>query len=338
VRQLFRRIRPILYWGLPPAILYLIFTRLDLGRLAESAASADRLLVSAGIILVFVKIAAGALRWYQLAQSYGCTRLNFAHSFSQYWFSLALGMFTPGSLGSDAYRVVIGGRQTGRYLRGAFVIGIEKFAALFSCVALIACLYPFLTFGQVPDALSYAIDAAYAFTLLGSGVAVMMALMHRSRWLNDLMETFGRSVARLARTAEKVDPDRAARDDPQYRPPLELLRSVVSWRIAVPAIALSLVIHFLGAIQGQLFVNALGYELPFLVNLFIAPLSVLVLTLPITVGGLGVREGAYILFYGAFGVPVETALLISFFGLVSVLVGHSIGALLFYLRQDVQPA
>lgn len=334
MRKFSSKLRFALYWVLPPVILYLIFRQLDLARLMVLGAAANPWVVFLGISLVIPKIFAGALRWHLLARSFDCTRLTLGRSFKEYWFSAALGIFTPGSLGSDVYRVALGGRQTGRYLRNAFVIGVEKSAALLSCVVLIAGIYPFLTINRVSGRFEFAIHSAYAASLLGLGLLVIAGLANRSLWGRKLANAFWQRISRLAKRAISAIPGQSVRSDIAGAQPHELLQALFSSRVALPAIALSVGIHIVGAIQGQIFLQALGYDLPVLINLFIAPLSVLVLTLPITVGGIGLREGAYIIFYGAFGVPVETALLMSFCSLLSVMFGNAVGGLAFLARDS----
>lgn len=334
MHELLRKLRLALYWGLPPVILYLVFRQLDFARLLELGRNANPWLIALGVGLIVPKIFVGAMRWHGLARAYECTRLTGGQSFREYWFSLALGVFTPGSLGSDVYRIALGGRQTGRYLRGAFVIGVEKVAALLSCAVLIASLYPILTFAQLPAGLQRFVHLAYAGLLLGGGALVLLALLHRVLWLQHLGEAFWRNVGRLANKALKALPGQSGRPDTDAAEPRRLLRALVSLRVALPVVVLSLTIHVLGAMQGQIFLQALGHNLPFVVNLFIAPLNVLVLTLPITVGGIGVREGAFVLFYGAFGVPAETALLLSFCSLLTLMVGHALGGLIFLAHRQ----
>ena len=52
--------------------------------------------------------------------------------------------------------------------------------------------------------------------------------------------------------------------------------------------------------------------------------------LPISFAGFGVREGAYILLLGMFGVPPESGLVVSFFALSAMLVNYAIGGILIY--------
>jgi uncharacterized protein (TIRG00374 family) len=336
-RALFRGLRLALYWGLPPVILYVVLTQLDLARLVELGRSADPWLIALGVSLIVPKIFVGAMRWHRLARDYECTRLSASQSFWEYWFSLALGVFTPGSLGSDVYRIALGGRQTGGYLRGAFVIAVEKSAALLSCLVLIASLYPFLTFTHLPPGLQRSVHLGYAGLLFGCGILLLLALFHRSPQLHRLGDAFWLRVVGLANKALQAIPGSARRLGASSAEPRQMLRALVSPRIALPVVTLSLAIHMLGAFAGQIFLLALGFDLPFVVNLFVAPLNALVMALPITVGGIGVREGAFVLFYGAFGVPAETALLVSFCGLLTVMVGHALGGLVFlaYRRQPV---
>lgn len=329
----FRKIRPFFYWGLPPLIFYLVFKRLDFHRLFDLGKDANFWLIALGVSLIVPKIFAGAYRWFLLTRSYSCTQLTLTQSFGEYWFSLALGVFTPGSLGSDVYRVALGGRQTGLYLQNAFVIGIEKILALFSCAAVITITYPFLTFSNLSTEFENFVDFSYIAFLLSLVMFTLLATIRKGSWLDRLGTTFWQKIIGLTSKALNAASRQAMRDGNPSSGLHNLLRPLFTTKMIPSALALSVIIHVIGAIQGQIYLQAMGYDLPFLANLFIAPLNVLVLTLPITVGGVGVREGASILFYGAFGVPMETALLISFCGFFSVMVGHAIGGIILLVKQ-----
>ena len=62
-----------------------------------------------------------------------------------------------------------------------------------------------------------------------------------------------------------------------------------------------------------------------------------VFLLPISFGSLGIREGAYVLFYGAFAVPMETALLVSFFNLLGMLLNNLVGGIILALNPNRAP-
>ncbi len=67
--------------------------------------------------------------------------------------------------------------------------------------------------------------------------------------------------------------------------------------------------------------------------MFLGPIFYFILLIPISFGGIGVREASFIFLYGLFGVPTETALLISFFSMIGGLLSISIGALFIFLEK-----
>ena len=90
MRKLFGKIRLVLYWCLPLLILYIIFKRIDFEHFLDLVFMANASLIFIGIAFIFLKIIIGALRWYFLAKSYGCTLLSLRMSIVKYWLSLAL--------------------------------------------------------------------------------------------------------------------------------------------------------------------------------------------------------------------------------------------------------
>jgi hypothetical protein len=102
-------------------------------------------------------------------------------------------------------------------------------------------------------------------------------------------------------------------------------------------LSFSLAIQLTAAAGSQIMFRAVGYQIPFLVNIFVSPVFFLVFLLPISFGSLGVREATYIILYGLFGVPAETALLVSFLNLSGILLNNAIGAVLIWFRPPELP-
>jgi len=332
--RLFKTTRRVIYWTLPLLILYLVFSRIDFERLKQIVLNANSLPILLGIVLIALTVWSGGLRWHFLLHRYDFTSGSVFKSVGDYWKSLAIGVLAPGSLGSDAYRVMILGRQSGRYLGGAFIIGVEKLAALFSCAFLIAILYPMLSPNHLPGFVVKIVDMLYAFFIFGGAFGIFLILVRQQDWIQNMAKVFNAKLETLAHRVASMSSIPPAQE--QMSPStgkLAYLLSAISPSVALPAVGLSLLVLLISAIQSQLFFYGLGYELPFLVNLFLTPLLVLLFTLPISFGGFGIREGAYILLYGAFGVPVETALVVSFCSLLSMLLSYAIGAFLFLLEK-----
>ncbi len=56
---------------------------------------------------------------------------------------------------------------------------------------------------------------------------------------------------------------------------------------------------------------AFGYYIPYMQHLAVFPVIAILSMAPITIGGLGVREGLFVYFYGLFGVPPHLAVAVS---------------------------
>jgi uncharacterized membrane protein YbhN (UPF0104 family) len=113
-----------------------------------------------------------------------------------------------------------------------------------------------------------------------------------------------------------------------------LLKPITTPKTLVLPILLSIANIVVSAVITHLFFEALQYDIPLIVNVFVAPIFFFIFILPISFGSIGIREGAYVFIYGLFGVPAETALIVSFFGLSGVLINNAIGSLLIYKKTN----
>ncbi|MCK4894012.1 MAG: flippase-like domain-containing protein, partial [Calditrichia bacterium] len=90
----------------------------------------------------------------------------------------------------------------------------------------------------------------------------------------------------------------------------------------------ALAIQLLSSFAIFIFIKALNYDLPYYIPMFITPVMFFIFLLPISFGSLGIREGAFIFFYGIFGMDQEAALLLSFLALSGRLLNVIIGAII----------
>ncbi|HOZ22405.1 MAG TPA: lysylphosphatidylglycerol synthase transmembrane domain-containing protein [bacterium] len=327
--------RRILYWALPPLIFWIILRSVDLPRLGQLASGGHPALIILGLSLLVPVVMLGALRWHLLLHHYGCGRCTYRKSIREFWQGLAVGLLAPGTLGFDAYRILLTGERSGYYLRCAFIILIEKAGALFSCALLVAGLFPLLGPNRLPEGIARVVDALYLLLLAGGAGTAALLLLRRRRWAGAIAAAVNARLEAMTRRLNALahgQPARGeeAREEGSQRTGAALIWSAFDAEVALPAAGLSLAIHLVSALQSQILFLAYGHQISFIVNLFIVPLLFLLYALPISFGGLGIREGAFILAYSAFGVPAETALVISLTGLAGNLISYGIGALLFY--------
>ncbi len=319
-RGFLHRIHRIAYCLIPALILFLVFRRIDFHRLTFILGRSNPWLVAAGIVYYPLVVMLGAWRWRTLLAGYFrtvSTRFVLRH----YWTGLALGYFVPSSLGWDAYRVAVAGRRYGRLALNIAIIVIEKFSGLVCCTAIIVLLSPVVP-ASSRAGLNHILRSAYlliACLLMAAAATILLwqnrNLLHRVEsgsaiLLNKLIARFSAGTAKVAALPLK-----------------EMIEPLISGKRLMPVFAISMSIQLLGGLADQIFFLAIGYKISIIANLFIGPVLFFVFLLPISFGSLGVREGAYIILYGLWGVPAEIALLVSFFNLVGVLLNNATGGL-----------
>ena len=310
------RLRGLVRWGLPVAILAVIAQRIDLGRLGGLAAglAPGALAWGAGASVAIVML--GALRWHWLRGSTG-PRDGYRASLGLYWRALAAGLVLPGSIGMDAYRVLDAVDRPAGSLGAAQAVLAEKLAALAACALIVGALLPLLGAEHLP------VGRSVLAAALAGLAAVVLGLLALLRWppVQAAWRRAGRALAARAGRQQAAEPGAIAAPT-----------SFGTGRWA-GALGVSAAIFAVSAWQSHLFFAAMDWPVPYLVNLLAAPLLFLVFALPLTIGTLGVREAAFIAIYGAFDVPAECALLASFCGLAAFLGSCSIGALLLHRQR-----
>lgn len=306
---------------LPLLILGVVLTRLDLPHLWSLISQARWLLVLAALPIGLLVVTSGAMRYRVLAQQAGLNMPSLRLSVTEYWRSLALGLVAPGSLGSDVYRVLAAVRRTGRALPAARAVVTEKVVALLACAAMAMAALPV----AVPAGMRlWGHDVRWL--LLGLCCALLLLVWTApwlAQWLQKTellrrpraaLQTWTHRLVLQASAGRAISPPAASESTPAL--------GRLAW---FHALAWSGAALALSALQAQVFFLALEVPVPMAVNFLVAPLLFITLALPLSVGGLGVRELAFITWYSACGVPAESALVVSTFSLASQLLSHGLG-------------
>ncbi|MEW6675871.1 MAG: lysylphosphatidylglycerol synthase transmembrane domain-containing protein [Nitrospirota bacterium] len=101
--------------------------------------------------------------------------------------------------------------------------------------------------------------------------------------------------------------------------------------VVVRAILISAAVQLISFIMVYILALGIGQHIPFLACLIFLPLIIVFTTLPISISGLGVREGAFVLLFGFIGIKPEVATAISLSWFLSIATGSLLG-LIEYIR------
>lgn len=298
--------------GLIAILLY----RISPGRLLEHLEKIDPGWIAAAVAIFLVSSLLGALQWHILLSA-GGVRMPVARTIGLYFTGLFFNNMLPTNVGGDAYKIydVV---RTGHDPHKVFAITLLDRVIGFTglcLLALVASLTLFLSGGSADFGL-------YALVFAGC-IAPVLALTLSRKISKPVRKALSR--IRLWGIGER----------------LELVFSHLGSFRSFPAllgrvIALTLTIQILRVSTHLAVAMALGIrpEARDMLHFFVfVPLLGLIMMLPITINGLGLREGAGILLFTRIGFLEEEAFLMEFITYV-VMVGVSlIGGTLFLKRQ-----
>jgi uncharacterized membrane protein YbhN (UPF0104 family) len=102
------------------------------------------------------------------------------------------------------------------------------------------------------------------------------------------------------------------------------------------AIGWSLIVQMGGAVSVALIARAIGVKLPLSIWFAVVPLVALAMVLPISIGGVGVREGGLAMLLAPSGIPSEQAVAIGLLWFLCTIICGLIGGGLFLLDRNPQ--
>ena len=284
------------------ALLGLLFWKLGAGALWSVLREADPLWLVAGAMLVVVALLVSAWKWQLLLAAQGIA-VPIPALFSSYLIGLFFNNFLPSNIGGDVLRVHDVARRTGhRSAVAASVIAERLLAGLaLALTAVVALLFSSEYTAQVGPSVGLAL-------LVFAGLIALAASPGVRHWLERVLPE-GRAQA-LTRVAGQMGA--ALRN-----------RSAV-----LSVLALSFVFQATVVLVAWTGFAAIGEPVSLAACFVFIPIISAVQLVPVSLNGLGVREGAYVLFFGSIGVGELNAAAASLlFGLLVAGVSLAGGAL-----------
>lgn len=273
-----------------------IATKIDFGSLSAQLGNLTTFHIIVLIAVVFGQVILAALRWQWLLARNG-SNMPLSSVVSALLIGGLFNQVLPSTIGGDVARVWYVHKK-GHPLTVAFEsVATDRLAGLLVLLLLVASILPF-AFGMV----SFQTGAALTVLCLG-GIAFLALILVMDRILVRWQSSrIPRSLSLLARQ----------------------IRSLLSDRRGLARVGgISLTLHV-----GSVFVIYLGAcflgisEVGFGKAFVLVPGILLLIMLPISIGGWGVREGAFVIMLGGIGVPPSDAVAISVvFGTIILAVG-----------------
>lgn len=300
--RLFRFVRPLV----SVALLGFLFQRIGTSDFLDVLTSASLPLLGLGVLLVVAAIVVSAYKWQWLLIAQG-VNVSLWRLFLSYLIGLFFNNFLPTNIGGDVMRIHDIGKHTGKTAEAtASVIG-ERLLAGFA-LGITAAAGLCLSF-QVSGEFTGIVLSVLGF------FALLIIVLANERWQKKLGRVFKFPfMVPLQRSIGKVVESMAV----SFRS-----KPIVAW-----VLVWSLAFHLLVVLLNYVILLALGADVPFLYVLLFVPIISAIQMAPISVNGLGVREGAYAYFFGWAGLSLTHSVAASLiFWLLVMLVSLPGGAI-----------
>lgn len=285
-------------------LIWFIARKIDLTGISNQIVDEDINWLLLAALIVLVQVALGAMRWGEVLAALG-SELPRRHVFMLSYISVFVNCWLVGSLGGDLARAML--TPKGSFLRSDAIYSVI-FDRVLTLTGLALCVIPVVALNIGPLAHGIPVLAALVASLLP--MVGMIALPVVS----------GLVISRpFALTRRVVELDKRW---------LRLVRTRQRFAVALVSAVLGQ-----AAISATAFciARALHLEATFLDMLLLMPPVTLVLALPLSFGGWGLRENAMVLALGTIGVLPSTAILLSIqMGLLATIVSLPGGAIWFY--------
>lgn len=290
------------------ALIWFLASRVDISDLRDRLGGASPAGVLLAMLLMAGQTVIAAERWRRVSRAMDIA-IPFGRAFRIVLIGLFFNQTLPSSIGGDAVRVWLTIRDAGRLGKAVNCVLGDRVLALVVLFGLMAATLP-LFLSRIDDAhMKIGIVAVSAAGL--GGFAVLMV--------------FGSMIVRLLQRWNVTKPFAELAAD---------FRGLfLSPARAALLIGSSLLIHLMTIAMLYVMAAALNIDAPLVDFVIVVPAVILVTTLPISVAGWGVREGAMIVGLGQVGVGSAEALAISLcFGLLQLAAGLPGGVLWLFER------
>ncbi len=298
-------------------IAYLL-NRVGLNQLVEAmrSASTNYLYLLIGLVLYFGAITVGSLKWQILLKAQGID-VPLSSLLSYTFVGLFFGNFLPTNVGGDLVRGYDLARHTLLPAETAISVLVDRLVGLiaFVFVAVVMALLVVYSAGQAA-LWEVAVAAAIAFLALSGGFALILS---------------GRLRAQIRGLFNKGPLSSVA---PWYD---KLSAALSAYRRSYGALALGFAISILvltiGSVVNYLIALSLGGGISLLHIFLFTPLITFILLIPISIGGIGLNQSAYVFFFNLVGVPEEKSLAISLIMQVIIVVASLPGGVLWWRKR-----
>jgi uncharacterized membrane protein YbhN (UPF0104 family) len=294
-------------------LLVYFFTRIHIERFFQTFATADLFYIGVALVVYLLSQFVSALRWIVLSRPLGF-KTPLLVLIRYYLVGMFFNLFAPGTVGGDVSRIYYlardGEENLNKKLGGAtmhaavsvFIDRVIGMAVLVWLGALGLLLFPQYAVPAAVRHVTYALAGAF---LIGG---ILMPVLRR------ILPADGHPILVKLRVAVRT-----------YQ---------AHWQAIPQAICLSFLVHFVQAWIHMVLGWAIQIDIPYSFCIILYPLVGTFSALPVSLNGIGLREGGYLFLFQFIGVGSEKGVAFGLLLFVIVALDSLIGGVLFLMQNS----
>lgn len=276
--------------------LYLVFSKVNTGHTFSIMKSIGPSHFFSAVFLYIFSQLVSSFRWkLLLSENFTVRRL-----FSIYLIGAFFGSFMPGIIGGDAVRAYYLNKKAKKMSLTLASIFMDRYIGYVSLMIIGISAAPFTLryFGDSPY--KWSMPVIFVVFLTCSFLFFNLQLGKRFRGMTEFYEYFIYLKTRKG--------------------------------TVIKAALISFLVQFLNFFMVVILAAGMGEKISLLLLFVFLPIIITITTIPISISGLGIREGAFVILLGLIGVKPEIATSLSLAWFFSIFVGSIPGLVIYFLR------
>jgi glycosyltransferase 2 family protein len=296
-------------------LLAYFLSRIHIERFFHTFASAKFSYIALALAIYLVTQGISAVRWAALARPVGI-KTPFKDILRYYLIGMFFNLFAPGTVGGDVSRVYYLVRDEEAHAKGRAVTTVHAAMSVLMDRAIGMVVLVWLGAAGLLLFPAYPIPATVRTVTLLIALAFLVGALSVPL-LRRLLPEDGHQLVVKLRLALR-----------SYR---------TQWRALGAATLLSVAVHLIQAWMHVAMGRALDLDLPFSFCIIVYPLVGTFAAIPISVNGLGLREGGYVFLLAVIGIGTEKGVAFGILLFLIVALDSLLGGLLFLLQKSPTP-
>jgi len=297
-------------------LIYWLLKDADHQTIWESLSTAHPGFLIIAFLMFYVGFILICFRWRMLLRVEG-VEAKISYLFKSFNIAVLFNNLLPSTIGGDAYRMYDVWKLGGSKTKAVSVILMDRFIGMFALIVygLIASILVTEVRVAIPGLVLY-----LAGILLAMVVLMWMVFGSGSPILGWFLSLQSKLLAIPQRIVEKFG---SALQEYRGRGDVLLKALLLSF-----AVQLNVIVHFV--VIGM----ALNLDVPSIAMFIIIPVATLIMLLPVSINGLGVREAVLVFLFAVYGVSTESAIAFAWIWLAMLLAQGVVGGIVFMFKRN----